>query len=134
MPPEVEAAVIPRAYGSGAGLPGSRAPCFHPGMDAGTQVVLLVLLVGVAMLLVSSLIGSAQRRQTRTEARLAELQRTVDALAEHLGVTVPEPQHPEVERLLAAGQQVAAVKAYRQATGADLLTARNAVEELARRR
>jgi ribosomal protein L7/L12 len=36
--------------------------------------------------------------------------------------------------LLEEGKQIAAVKAYREATGADLLTAKNAVDELARRR
>jgi ribosomal protein L7/L12 len=36
--------------------------------------------------------------------------------------------------LLAEGRQVAAVKAYREATGADLRTAKDAVDELARQR
>lgn len=103
-------------------------------MDAGTQVVLLVLVIGVVMLLAGSLAGAARRRQTRTEAGLAALERKVDAIVGHLGVAVPEPRYPEVERLLAQGQQVAAVKRYREQTGADLLTAKNAVDELARRR
>lgn len=104
------------------------------GMDAGTQVVLLVLVIGLLMLLVSSLASAAQRRQARTDVRLAALERKIDAVVDHLGVVVPHPQHPEVERLLAAGQQLAAIKQYRQDTGADLVTAKNAVDELARRR
>ena len=103
------------------------------GMDAGTQVVLLVLLIGVSMVLVSSLTSAAQKRQSRTEARLATLERKVDAIVDHLGVVVPEPRYPEVERLVAADQQVAAVRRYRQDTGADLVTAKNAVDEIARR-
>ena len=103
------------------------------GMDAGTQVVLSVLLLGVLLLLASSLAGATQRRQQRLAAQLATLERKVDAIVDHLGVVVPEPRYPEVERLLAAGQQVAAIKAYREQTGTDLVTARDAVDALARR-
>jgi ribosomal protein L7/L12 len=58
----------------------------------------------------------------------------VDAIAAQLGVTVADPEPPEVLGLLAEGRQIAAVKAYREATGADLRTAKDAVDELARRR
>ena len=103
------------------------------GMDTGTQIVLLVLLIGVFVVLVGTLTGAAQKRQSRTEARLAALERKVDALVDHLGVVVPQPTYPEVQRLAAAGQQVAAIKRYREETGADLVTAKNAVDEIARR-
>ena len=104
------------------------------GMDAGAQIVLLVLGVGLLLLLASTVTSSVQKAHQRTDARLAALERKVDAVVDHLGVVVPEPRYPEVERLLAQGQQVAAIRAYRQATGADLLTARDAVDELARGR
>ena len=104
------------------------------GMDSGTQVVLLVLVVGLLLLLASTVTSSAQRRQQRTDARLAVLERKLDAIVEHLGVVVPEPRYPEVERLLADGQRVAAIKRYRELTGAGLVAAKDAVDELARSR
>lgn len=97
-------------------------------MDAGTQVVLLVLAVGLLMVLSA---GAAGQR-ARTQVRLAALERKVDAIAAHLGV--PEPRYPEVDRLVDQGQQVAAIKEYREATGADLLTAEKAVDQIARDR
>ncbi len=90
------------------------------------------LTVAVLLLLTGARAGAARDR-VRSEARLAALERKVDAVLDHLGVVVPEPRHPAVERLLAEGQQIAAVKAYREETGADLLTAKRAVDGLAQR-
>jgi ribosomal protein L7/L12 len=90
------------------------------------------LTVAVLLLLAGARAGAARDR-ARSEARLAALERKVDAVLDHLGVVVPEPRHPAVERLLAEGQQIAAVKAYREETGADLLTAKRAVDGLAQR-
>ncbi len=90
------------------------------------------LTVAVLLLLAGARAGAARDR-ARSEVRLAALERKVDAVLDHLGVVVPEPRHPAVERLLAEGQQIAAVKAYREETGADLLTAKRAVDGLAQR-
>jgi hypothetical protein len=90
------------------------------------------LAVGILLLLAGTRAGAARDR-ARSEARLGALERKVDAVLDHLGVVVPEPRHPEVERLLTAGRPIAAVKAYREGTGADLLTAKRAVDELAQR-
>jgi ribosomal protein L7/L12 len=90
-------------------------------------------LVICLLLLVAGARAGAARDRARTEARLAALERKVDAVLDHLGVVVPEPRYPEVEQLLAEGRQVAAVKAYREQTGADLLTAKQAVDGIAER-
>ncbi|WP_222194623.1 hypothetical protein [Modestobacter italicus] len=94
---------------------------------------LVVLAAGLGLLVLARAEVVAARRRGRTAAQLAALERKVDAIAEHLGVVVPDPHHPEVVLLLDQGQQVAAIKQYREETGADLLTAKNAVEEMARR-
>ena len=103
------------------------------GMDSWALVGCLVLVVGLVLLGLSAR-SAAARERSRAAARLAALERKVDAIAEHLGVALPEPQHPEVVDLLRRGEQVEAIRAYREATGADLLTAKNAVDEIARRR
>jgi ribosomal protein L7/L12 len=102
-------------------------------MSAVENWSLVVLVVGVLLLTAGGMPGAARER-VRTARRLAAIERTLDAVAAHLGVTVTEPELPEVMLLLEEGKQIAAVKAYREATGADLLTAKNAVDELARRR
>ena len=107
--------------------------CFDPGVD-GTWITVALLALGVLLLFGGAGTRSAAEEGARIAVRLATVERTVQAIADHLGVVVPEQRHPEVERLLDQGKQVAAVKAYREATGADLLTAKRAVDELARRR
>ena len=93
----------------------------------GLAVVLLVLLGARSG-------GAASRERVQMVTRLAALERKVDAIADQLGVIVPEPQHPDVVLLLQQGQKIQAIKQYRQDTGADLVTAKGAVEEIARRR
>jgi len=104
------------------------------GMDDTWTFVGGVLLVGWLLLAGLSARSEARAARARTAAQLASLEAKVDAIAAQLGVVWPEPQYPEVERLLAAGKEIAAIKAYREATGADLLTAKIAVDALAGRR
>ena len=103
------------------------------GMDSWAFAGCLVLFLGLVLLGLSAR-SAAARERARAAGRLAALERKVDAIAEHLGVRVPEPHHPEVLSLLDRGEHVKAIRAYREATGADLLTAKNAVDEIARRR
>ena len=103
-------------------------------MDDHWTLTASVLLVVALLLTGLSAQSGAARERARTTARLASLERKVDAIAAHLGIVEPEPRYPEVERLIAAGKRIAAVKAYREETGADLLTAKNAVDTLAGRR
>ena len=69
----------------------------------------------------------AERRQIR---RLALVDRKLDAVLDHLGIEVPEPHLEQVEVLLGQGKTIQAIKAYREATGADLREAKEAVDRL----
>ncbi len=98
-----------------------------PGMDYG------MLLLGVVVLVAVVGLGSSatDRRLGRVDRRLARVERKLDAIAEHLGVPVEEPELEEVTALLRQGKKIQAIKAYRDSTGADLKEARDAVERLA---
>jgi ribosomal protein L7/L12 len=62
--------------------------------------------------------------------RLALVERKLDAVLDHLGVEVPEPHMEQVAALLGQGKTIQAIKAYREATGADLREAKEAVDQL----
>lgn len=75
--------------------------------------------------------GSGDADQAR---RLAAIERKLQLIMDHLGIAEPEPAMPDVVRLLEAGNKIAAIKEYREATGASLLAAKNEVERMARER
>jgi ribosomal protein L7/L12 len=52
---------------------------------------------------------------------------------DHLGVEVSEPHLKQVEALLRRGKTIEAIKAYREATGAGLREAKEAVDRLSGR-
>jgi ribosomal protein L7/L12 len=65
--------------------------------------------------------------------RLAALERNVNAIMQHLGMAVPTVNTTaslEVQELARSGQKIQAIKQYRQETGADLATAKAAVDSL----
>jgi len=64
--------------------------------------------------------------------RVYSLEQQVQFLARHLGVTLDElPSLDEVGELLRRGDKLEAIERYREMTGADLATAKAAVDELA---
>ncbi len=67
------------------------------------------------------------------ERRLIRMEKKLDLIMEHLGITVDQPELREVHELVREGKLVHAVKAYREATGAGLREAKEAVDELASR-
>jgi ribosomal protein L7/L12 len=73
-------------------------------------------------------------RVYRLELQVAELQKKLEFLMKHVGVEWREPaMHPaeaEALALLRQGNKIGAIKAYRIHTGADLVTAKQAVEAL----
>jgi len=86
-----------------------------------------LLLAGLVLLLMSS--SSRSRREQRiAAARLAAIETKLDAVIAHLGVEIRRPTHPDVEELVRQGKKIQAIKLYREQTGADLLTAKLAVE------
>jgi ribosomal protein L7/L12 len=71
------------------------------------------------------------------EARLQWLEAQVRYLAQRMGVALPQPVPDastgitaEIAQLAASGNKIAAIKAYREATGCDLATAKNAIDAL----
>ena len=84
---------------------------------------------------VTGRIKSPERDSLRT--RVSDLERKVDHLLALQGVESTEiayPDLPGVERELAAGREIAAIKEYRKATGAGGLEAVQIVQAMARRR
>jgi ribosomal protein L7/L12 len=93
-------------------------------------VVALVLgLVAVVMLAAAAVLGF----RDQALARLAVIERRLAAMMEHLGVPEPEPETEDVVARLSDGDMVGAIKLYRRRTGASMVEAKSAVEELARR-
>jgi ribosomal protein L7/L12 len=92
-------------------------------------VIAIVLgLVAAVMVVVAAVLGF--RDQTAT--RLTIIERRLTAIMAHLGVPEPEPDTADIIARLSNGDTVGAIKLYRRRTGASLLDAKNAVEEMAR--
>jgi ribosomal protein L7/L12 len=79
-------------------------------------------------------VSPARSRRRGVEARLAMIERRLRLVMEHLGVAEPEPETTDIVAHLAAGRKIEAIKIYRDRTGAGLAEAKQAVEEIARRR
>ena len=75
-------------------------------------------------------IGSIENRISRHDKRVARVERKLDQILDHLGLSSPEPWSEEVNALLRDGNKIQAIKAYREATGAGLAEAKEAVDEL----
>lgn len=76
-----------------------------------------------------------ERELVELRARVGKLERALDFVTKQLGIRVPEdlPQTGISARVLALvrqGDKIGAIKAYREETGADLATAKKAVEDL----
>ena len=71
----------------------------------------------------------------RISLQLDELERKVQFLFDHLGVSYAPPEEPyitEARALLADGKETDAIKAVREATGLGLFEAKTIVDNLAR--
>ncbi|QKV91808.1 hypothetical protein HUT19_08690 [Streptomyces sp. NA02950] len=71
-------------------------------------------------------------RMRRLDRRAARIERKVDLVIDHLGITVPQPGVEEVVRLLRENKKVEAIKVYRKLTDADLVEAKEAVDRMER--
>ena len=88
---------------------------------AGSLVVALALIAAVVS------IGS---RASRPDPRLARVERKLDLILEHLGLREEDPRLDEVAALVRDGRKIQAIKVYREATGAGLKEAKDAVDRL----
>ncbi|MEV5417452.1 hypothetical protein ACWDN6_05535 [Streptomyces albogriseolus] len=73
---------------------------------------------------------SIQTQLTRSERRVARVERKLDAVMRHLSLEEEVPRRDEILALVRDGKQVQAVKLYREATGAGLLEAKQAVDAM----
>ena len=65
--------------------------------------------------------------------RLAQLERRVEAIMQHLGIQDMGPSttaSPAVVELARTGDKIGAIKQYREETGCDLATAKNVIDQL----
>ncbi|MEU8968446.1 ribosomal protein L7/L12 [Streptomyces monashensis] len=79
-------------------------------------------------------IASIQSRLSGMDKRLVRIERRLALVADRLGVEQSDEERAQRERiqaLLREGKQVAAIKAYREMTGADLKEAKDAVDRMA---
>lgn len=83
----------------------------------------------IALVLVYQTLDTRIRRVDR---RAARIERKVDLVMDHLGITVPQPDVEEVVRLLRENKKIEAIKVYRKLTDADLVEAKEAVDRMER--
>ncbi|GAA3061187.1 ribosomal protein L7/L12 [Streptomyces olivoverticillatus] len=93
-------------------------------METLTLASLVILAVGLGA-------GSAQNSIKRTERRIARVERKLDLILDHLGLSETEPELAQVTEHLRNGKKIHAIKAYREITGADLKEAKEAVDRMA---
>jgi ribosomal protein L7/L12 len=89
----------------------------------------IIALSAVALLAVVGIAGH-ESRLSRTDRRLARVERGPDLALDHLGLREEDPRPDEVAALARAGRRVEAIKAYREATGAGPREAKEAVDRL----
>jgi hypothetical protein len=102
-------------------------------MVRGVDYTFVGLWIAGILVLVAVGVSVNRREPERHQVRLALVERKLDALLDHLGVEVPEPHLQQVEAMLRQGKTVQAIKAYREATGAGLREAKDAVDRLSAR-
>ncbi|WP_433348577.1 hypothetical protein [Micromonospora sp. CA-111912] len=92
------------------------------------EIALTMLIIAVVLLFAAQFAGT--RQDQSTPRRLAEIERRLQLVMDHLGVVDERPGPPGVREHLARGEKLKAIKAYREATGVDLRTAKEAVEAM----
>ncbi|SDD97337.1 hypothetical protein [Streptomyces prasinopilosus] len=75
-------------------------------------------------------IWAIQRNVSQAERTAARVERKLDLVMEHLDLHEEIPDRDVIVALVREGRTVQAVKAYREATGAGLLEAKQAVDRL----
>ncbi|NUQ99530.1 MAG: hypothetical protein HOY79_24250 [Streptomyces sp.] len=90
-----------------------------------------ILGISLLTLLVLFGTGSIENRLSRADRRAARIEHKLDLILGHLGLTEAEPWSDEVNALLRDGKKIQAIKVYREATGAGLKEAKDAVDKLA---
>ncbi|MET9265129.1 hypothetical protein [Amycolatopsis sp. NPDC004079] len=86
----------------------------------------------VALLILGIVLSTGWGSSTRSlERRMTRLERKLDLVLDHLGVQEPGGDLArELDPLLREGKTIAAIKRYREATGASLKEAKDAVDRM----
>ncbi|MER0480189.1 ribosomal protein L7/L12 [Streptomyces sp. Edi2] len=93
-------------------------------MDYAPLIAAVFLLIGG-----SGFARASDLRAKRQDLRLRRLERKVDLLLAHAGISEPEdPRMAELDALLAQGKKIQAIKVHREVTGSGLVEAKEAVE------
>lgn len=97
-----------------------------------SETVLVTPLIGVGIALLFIRISALERRLNR----LSRLEAKVDTLLRNAGITFDEFQDvpPGVREALARDERILAIKRFREAKGVDLKAAKEAIDEIRRRR
>ncbi|MFC5953842.1 hypothetical protein ACFP51_04835 [Streptomyces pratens] len=75
-------------------------------------------------------IWAVQKNVSRAERTAARVERKLDLVLQHLDLHEEIPDKDAIVALVREGRTVQAIKAYREATGAGLLEAKQAVDRL----
>ena len=94
-------------------------------MDPQTVLLAILLLLQVALVI------SLRDVSRRTDWQIPRLERKVDLILKHLGLTFEDKAGEMVRPLLLAGSKKEAIKEYRRITGVGLKDAKEAVEAIA---
>lgn len=86
--------------------------------------IMLFAAIALVGLVVLGEFGGVKKRLTAIEGK-------IDAVRVHLGLAVRPAISDEVTRLARQGHKIEAIRAYREATGAGLAAAKEAVEQIA---
>lgn len=101
--------------------------CGWLGVPMGSWEAILLVIATVGSAAAAAGVWFQERRSSATQ--LSAIQRKLDLVMGHLGLTAPE--EPEVVRHLENGRMIDAVRAYRKQTGASLLESKQAVDRIA---
>jgi ribosomal protein L7/L12 len=90
---------------------------------------ILIGCVVIGMLLYAVAYG-IESKISRTDRRVARVERKVDLILNHLGIQEHDEWLAEVVTLARSGQKIQAIKRYRELTGEGLKEAKEAVDRL----
>ncbi|MET7988429.1 MULTISPECIES: ribosomal protein L7/L12 [unclassified Streptomyces] len=87
-------------------------------------------LIALAGLIIASF-AALEGKLARTDRRIAHVEQQLGLILDRLSIREEPPHLPEVIALVRDGKKIQAIKAYRDATGAGLKEAKDAVDGMA---
>jgi ribosomal protein L7/L12 len=87
-----------------------------------------------ALVVLLALMGIVQQLSSELSRKIIRLDLKIDKVMGQLGIAPESAVPPEVAGLLQAARKIEAIKVYRDATGASLKAAKDAIDDLEARR